>query len=89
MCERPSSTTVQSSPIRSSAACTREISESQSSTTSLDGRRPIVTRSPVGDEVDDHLQVVRVAVDEERRAAALGRDALLEVLRGGDVGVER
>ena len=36
-----------------------------------------------------HLQVVRVAVDEERRAAALGRDALLEVLRGGDVGVER
>ena len=75
--------------MRSSAACTREISESQSSTTSLLGRRPIVTRSPAGVEVDDHLLVVRVAVDEERRAPPLGRDALFEVLRGGDVGVER
>ena len=35
------------------------------------------------------LLVVRVAVDEERRASPLGRDALLEVLRGGDVSVER
>jgi hypothetical protein len=45
--ERPSSTTVQSSPRRSMAACTRETSESQSSTTSLLGRRPTVRRSPV------------------------------------------
>ena len=81
--------TVQSSPIRSSAACTREISQSQSSTMSLLGRRPSVSRSPVGHELDDHLQVVPVAIDEERRAAPLGGDPLLEILRRGDVGVER
>ena len=75
--------------MRSSAACTREISLSQSSTTSFDGRRPIVSCSAARRELHDHLQVVRVAVDEERRAAALGGDPLLEVLRGGDVGVER
>ena len=75
--------------MRSSAACTREISASQSSTTSFVGRRPIVTLLARRRELDDHLPVVGVAVDEERRAAALGGDPLLEVLRGGDVGVER
>jgi hypothetical protein len=44
--ERPSSITVQSSPARSSVACTRETSESQSSAIAFAGRRPIVIRSP-------------------------------------------
>ena len=89
MCESPSSTTVQSSPIALERGVhARDLGvpvEHDVVGRAAPDRHPLARR----DEVDDHLLVVRVAVDEERRAPALGRDALLEVLRGGDVSVER
>ena len=87
--ERPSSITAQSSPTRSSAACTRDTRESQWSGTSFVARRPIVTRSPAVPRSTQHLIGRVCPVGEERCAAALGRDAGAQLLGAREVWVER
>ena len=62
---------------------------SHSSATSLAVPRPIVTRSRGGLEHEQALVAGAVAQDEERRARALGLDALAQLGGGGRVGGER
>jgi hypothetical protein len=52
--------------------------------------RPPADRDPLAArlQVDDRLFVVDVAVDEERGPPPLGGDAVAQLLKGGDVGVE-
>ena len=72
--DRPSSEIVHAVPSRSSTACARETSVSQGSGTSLRSSRPML--STRGVELDDLLAPLVVEVEQERRAAALGGEAL-------------
>ena len=83
--ERPSSTIVHTAPRRSRSACARETSSSHVSAMSLAGWRPIVDRSRLGVEHEQPLGVRRVAVEDERLAAALGVPPRLELGRSGAV----
>ena len=78
--ESPSSAIVQSSPSRSSSACSRDTSSSQSSARSLVGLRPT---APGRGRRERHesLPTPAVAKEQERYAAPLRLEPLLE-LRG-------
>ena len=81
MREIPSSTSDHSRPTRSSWACTRETSWSHGSAMSFSGRRPIVIERRAVVELDDPLAAGVVAEQQERRAAALGLEPLLQLRR--------